>query len=677
MTTRKLAAIMFTDIVGYTALMGSDEDKAFEVLRKNRQIHTEAIKQFNGQLIKEMGDGILAQFSSAADSVRCAIEIQKQASKELGAKVHIGIHLGDITVENNDVFGDGVNIASRLQSIADPGGIYISESTQKAIRGKSGIQTKYLGEFYLKNVDYLVPTYCLQGDGLPVPSSTKIKKLTKRSITGKVLGSVYTYIILLLLVVIGWWTLKEFFINKVAFSSVIFLPFNNYTGSDTLEYLFAGMHDALIGEAGKISAWQVKSKTTANTYKNVEKSIPEIGTETHSDAAVETTVSCFGEQVCFQVALVDARVDKQLWIKDYVVERAQIPNLLRQLAKEISGEINVMLNPREEKELAETVTVDPMVYDFYMKGQYYLNKLTPGSLDTAMHYFEMAKKREPDYVLAYTGICDVWAYRLIMGLITPAEGNSKSLEAVMKANALDSNNAIVQFTLAHRKSGVLFDWEGAESSYKKAILLNPNHAMSHAFYSSLLSMLGRHDEALEQIDIALRLDPLNPLILTLYGGALGFIGEYNKAIQVLNEVLSMEPENIIPLFTLWRSYYFAGRTEEAYAVMKSLYAMVDSASMRSLEQGYFKDGFRGACRSLADRLGELWTTNHNQIFTMTDIAELYSIGRETDKSIYWLEQAYKFKDPNVSYLLNPNFDFVRNDPRFKELCKIMKIPHAR
>ena len=104
--------------------------------------------------------------------------------------------------------------------------------------------------------------------------------------------------------------------------------------------------------------------------------------------------------------------------------------------------------------------------------------------------------------------------------------------------------------------------------------------------------------------------------------------------------------------------------------------MVDSESVRSLEGGYVKDGFRGACKSLADRLGELWTTDQNQIFTMTDIAELYSIGRETDKSIYWLEQAYKLKDPNVPYILNPNFDFVRNDPRFMELYKIMKLPHA-
>ena len=142
MSQRRLAAIMFTDIVGYTALMGSDEDKAFQVLRQNRDIQQSLIHKYHGEWLKEMGDGILAQFSSATDSVQCAIDIQKQARKELGAQIRIGIHLGDVTFENNDVFGDGVNIASRLQSIADPGGIYISESIHNAIRSQKDIESQ-------------------------------------------------------------------------------------------------------------------------------------------------------------------------------------------------------------------------------------------------------------------------------------------------------------------------------------------------------------------------------------------------------------------------------------------------------------------------------------------------------------------------------------------------------
>ena len=142
--SRQLAAIMFTDIVGYTALMDEDEQKAFDLLKKNRQIQRPIIEKYNGRWLKEMGDGVLAQFSSAYDSIQCAIEIQKAANEAGGFKLRIGIHLGEVVFEDADVFGDGVNLASRIQAIADPGGIYISESIQKSIRARSDIQSLYL-----------------------------------------------------------------------------------------------------------------------------------------------------------------------------------------------------------------------------------------------------------------------------------------------------------------------------------------------------------------------------------------------------------------------------------------------------------------------------------------------------------------------------------------------------
>jgi len=177
-TTRKLAAIMFTDIVQYSALMGTDEDKALELLRKNRDVQTPLIETHNGKVLKELGDGFLAQFESVYDCVKCAIDIQNTVEEDLQNMIRIGIHLGDITIESDDVFGDGVNIASRLQEIADPGGIYISESIQRTIRGRSDIQVKYIGEIKLKNIDFLLGTYCIQGPGLPEPQTHKIQELT-------------------------------------------------------------------------------------------------------------------------------------------------------------------------------------------------------------------------------------------------------------------------------------------------------------------------------------------------------------------------------------------------------------------------------------------------------------------------------------------------------------------
>ena len=175
---RVLAAIMFTDIFGYTTLMGKDSKKAMELVRLSKDIQKPLVEKHQGKWIKEMGDGVIAQFNTALDAVNCAVEIQRISRADFEEDLRIGIHFGDITIENGDVYGDGVNVASRLESIADPGGVYISESIEKAMRGQQDIQAKYLGEVKLKNVDYDVRTYALHGVGLPVPSIGEEKGLT-------------------------------------------------------------------------------------------------------------------------------------------------------------------------------------------------------------------------------------------------------------------------------------------------------------------------------------------------------------------------------------------------------------------------------------------------------------------------------------------------------------------
>jgi class 3 adenylate cyclase/TolB-like protein len=177
---RHLAAIMFTDIVGYTSLMGDNESRAMELVRKNKTIQKTLVEKHNGSWLKEMGDGTMSSFPTASDAIYCALEIQNQLNKESDLSVRIGIHLGEILSEGGDIYGDGVNIASRLQAIADPGGVYISDPVQKSVKSRSDIHTIYLGELQLKNVDYGVKTYALRGEGLPRPAKTWDKKLTGR-----------------------------------------------------------------------------------------------------------------------------------------------------------------------------------------------------------------------------------------------------------------------------------------------------------------------------------------------------------------------------------------------------------------------------------------------------------------------------------------------------------------
>lgn len=177
MSERHLAAIMFTDIVGYTSLMGKDEDQALELLHKNRKIHKPLIEKHQGKWIKEMGDGVLASFDSAYNAIRCAIEIQQTALAEFDGKLRIGLHMGEIIVENDDIFGDGVNVASRIESLTQPGGVFLTEAIKKAVHNRRDIKTRFLANVLLKNVDEPVKVYCVVDKGISIPDKGKIQQL--------------------------------------------------------------------------------------------------------------------------------------------------------------------------------------------------------------------------------------------------------------------------------------------------------------------------------------------------------------------------------------------------------------------------------------------------------------------------------------------------------------------
>jgi len=671
--TKKLAAIMFTDIVGYTALMGSDEDKAFEVLRKSRDIHIKSINQFNGKLIKEMGDGMLAQFNTAIDSVLCAIEIQKQSRQQIKEKIRIGLHLGDITFDHEDIFGDGVNIASRLQSVADPGGIYISESIQKSIRAKNAVNTKYLGQIKLKNVDYPVNTYCIIEDGLPVPSVSKIEQLKGKSVFHKLITSVYTYIILLLLIIAnGPWIRNYFKTESAGISSLLILPFDNFTGDDSLNYIVEGIHNALIGDVGKISALRVPSKQTANAYRNIGKSIPQIATELNIDAAVETSVSCYGDIICIQVKLISAfPEEKQLWVHDFNIDKGQLSNLTKKIAKEISQQINIYLTPQEEQLLAEAIKpIDPDAYEAYLRGMGYWELGTKSDLDRAMDYFQLSSEIDPNYALAYMGIARTWGAYALHGFLPSSEVGKKAEAAQNKALMLDSTLVEIHARMATVYTWGEWNWKKAEQEFLKALELNPNYAFSQAYYSHFLAIMGNPEKGLPHSELAMQLDPFNTLYMSIHGQALKNAGKYNEALELLLKLYEIEPEQGIALPALWAVYHELGDWQKALAIAKKIYILRENElALKTLKEGFEEGGYHLAMQ----RTAEMMILNRDTIYVPSwQIFTLYCRAGMKEEALEWLEKAFEEHDGNMPYIsVDPLFDFLRNEPRFKNLIKKM------
>jgi tetratricopeptide (TPR) repeat protein len=290
-------------------------------------------------------------------------------------------------------------------------------------------------------------------------------------------------------------------------------------------------------------------------------------------------------------------------------------------------------------------------------------------MEIALKYFELAKKEDPEFALAYAGIGRVWRGLQQMSVVTVSEGAPKAEAAVMKAIQLDSTYSEVHHLLGGIRTWTNWDWKRGELSYRKAIELNPQNADTHSALSHLLSILGRSDEAMKHILIALDLDPMNSMIISFYGVDLMFVRRYDDAIKAFQKALDLDPKqglaiNIIP------ALYFAGREDEAIEMMKKIWS--DPESLNAINEGAKKGGFRGAEKKLADILVVKSKTKYIAAYV---IAYQYTLAGDTDNAMLWLEKAYEEHSPNLPYFLSPTFDILRDNARFQDLARKLNLPY--
>lgn len=669
---RQLAAIMFTDIAGYTAMMGRDENKTIELLRNNRELQRPLIDQHGGKWLKEMGDGVLASFNSAYHAIQCAIDIQLTASQDLKNKIRIGIHLGDVRFEEDDVFGDGVNIASRLESIADPGGIYISESMYKAISANREIKSQYIGELKLKNVENKIGTYALSKEGLILPSKSKIKELTRSGSKSKsIFQLTLFYILLISFLVIGTWLLwSKFFVDiNQEIRSIAILPFDNFTGDENQAYLVLGMHAGLISEVGQLGDIRVISKTSTLSYANTKMTIKEIANELNVDALIEASVFKENENIRFQIKLINAfPEERQIWSQTFNVDMSNILNLYSRITQNIANEIQLTLSPEEISRLDKKRKVNPKAYEAYLKGKFHMGFLNPESLETALEYFELAVQTDPEYAAAIGGIAGIWTFRKQMGFASGSEADPIIEEYLAKAIDLDSQNAEVYYWHGLKKIWTDFDWEEGEKSLKRSIELNPNFSEALAYYSHLLMILKRPDEMRTTMKKALELDPNNLLIQMLGAVELGMESKYDSCISRLNQLQTIMPDNPLVLGMLFLCYTSSDKNDLAINTLSKI--LSDETAVEILDKAYINSDFNNALNEAANISLDLG----NYQLSMT----LYAIIGNTDKTLFYLEQLYIRKDSWVPYMgLAPELVPYHNEPRFIEIMKGMNLPFGK
>ena len=411
-SSHKLAAIMFTDIVGYTALMGLDEDRAFAVLRNNQDIHKTIIKDFNGTLIKEIGDGMLISFPLASEAVKCAIEIQK-ACKKQDIPLKIGIHEGEMVFAGEDVYGDGVNIASRLQEVAGEGCIAISDRVYADIKNKTGIGTRLIGDKKLKNVKEPIKLYeviCEDEDknedkgyaeinwALKIPAAKRKTKLFFFIITGTLVLIVATFLIREYLSQKGIETLNK---------SIAILPFENL-GPPEHDYFTDGMTEEITSRLAKIKSLGVTSRKSAVYYAKTDKTIKQIGKELGVNYILEGTVRWSitpegAETVRITPQLIMASTDMHIWAESYDRKIDDIFKIQSEIAQKVSEQLGLTLLEGEQRALEIQPTESLAAYQAYLRGIYYLGQ-PHFSLENwllAIENFQQAVVLDTGFAFAY------------------------------------------------------------------------------------------------------------------------------------------------------------------------------------------------------------------------------------------------------------------------------------
>jgi adenylate cyclase len=456
--------------------------------------------------------------------------------------------------------------------------------------------------------------------------------------------------------------------------SIAVLPFKNLSNDPDQEYFSDGMMEEILDRLFKIGDLKVISRTSSMRYKNTGMSVKEIARELAVASIIEGSVRKMGNNVRIAVQLIDTGSDTHLWSDIYNADLSDLSRIFiiqSEVAQSVARELKAVLSPQELELIEKKPTNNIEAYDAYLKGQFYWKKFSAESLDTALQYFELAKEKDPDYALAYSGISDVWIGRQQLGFASPAEAGPKAMTALMKALELDPNLAQVHYSLALVRYTVEWDWEKSESEFKKAIEINPNYAEARGYYSHLLNITGHSEEALKQIELAIKVDPFNPLIKVLYVVDLEFVRRFDDAINLNKEVLNLDPNNRIALWNFLRIYSFLGKYEETVKTFK-VYFTNDKESLEILERANSEDGFFNAMVAL----GQLFEGRSQKEFIFPFfIAFFYTLAHKVDKTIDWLDRSYESRDPNAMYLLLPIFDFVRNRKRFQELAGKMKIPY--
>src|SRR5215203_4476442 len=634
---RQLAAILFADMTGYTALMQDNEHLARQKRKRFKEVLEAAIENHDGKILQNYGDGTLSIFNSAINSVNCAISIQQQLQLEPKVPLRIGIHTGDVVMEDESIFGDGVNLASRIESMAVPGGIFISEKVYDEIKNHENIKTRDLGYVELKNVKLPVHLFAIANEGIVVPSRDELKGKTKQPT------------------------------NRLAV-----LPFVNMSADPENEYFSDGITEELLNALTKVEGLQVTSRTSAFAYKGKHDDVRDIGIKLNVDKILEGSVRKSGNRVRITAQLINAADGYHLWSENYDRNLTDIFEVQDEISGIIANKLRENLTIKEQAApLVKVPTKSMAAYTCYLKGLHFRNKLTPADERKAIECCEKAIDIEPNYAEAYAMSAMAYGHLGSTGQILP----QKAFEIVHRFadKALELDNSLAEGYIAKGNAYLYYDWKWKEAfeALQKAIEINPGAVEAYESLAFYHIVMGDKKKALELMEEGVRLDPLSTSMNHFLGNVYIFNERYDDAIRQAEKLLEMDPNMRSAVELKGWAIGFKENWEEALKLFEEVHRLTGHPlkGLMPLGFAYGMLGKKEKALECIRKIGQRQLEDPNSVVD-NDLAAVWFTLGDYDKMFFHIDKAIEKRTaPVVFFLEYPLLNRIKTDPRFEEIRK--------
>jgi adenylate cyclase len=697
---RKLAAIMFTDMVGYSALAQRDDKVALELLEEHRRLLREIFPRFHGTEIKTIGDAFLVEFGSALEAAQCAIEIQRTLAKrnhdvatDRQFAVKIGIHIGDVVHREGDVYGDGVNIASRIEQLAGAGGICVSMDVERQIRNALEARFEKFGSADLKNIKLPMDLFriVLPWEKGTEPSAPRTARKSPVLIPAAVL-------IIIAFIVAGWWWSERASKHQHSVTaqsasaapanapdqkSVAVLPFVNLSDDKGSEYFSDGVSEELLTVLQKIPGMRVAARTSAFSFKGKNATAQEIGQKLGVAYLVDGSVRKSGDAVRIAARLARADTGEELWSENYTRDLKDVFAVQTELAQTIVEQLRGRFggadagSAAKEKIQAEVQaaekggTKNVEAHELYLQGRFYENRHSEKSAREALAAYEHAVALDPGFALAWAGVAQThsWlaAFATEGGQKTFDANLSSARDAATRALSIEPNLPEALLARGSIETNFDFNWNGAAQTLSKALALAPADPNIVIAAGNLEIARGNADRAIELYRKAVDLDPVNPQARAFLAFNLAATKRFAEARAEFPRVVELNPAAPWAHAGLGLSYLLEGKFEEAVAATEGEageWARLVIVACARWGQKKIPE----ADAALAELIKNYAETAAYQI------AEAYAYRGDKDNSFEWLERARRQRDPGLAGLRkDPLLPNLRDDPRWNSFLHTMGL----